>query len=86
MGFQHFKKPIHEAASRKGGRIKISKGFGKNPALASEAGRKGGIAKHANRGKGRGPEEVSPGDSRELVDQLFRDPEVIEVMKRLADE
>lgn len=86
MGFQHFKKTVHEAASRKGGRIKISKGFGKNPALASEAGRKGGIAKHANQGEEPQQREDNTGDPGELVDQLFRDPEVIEVMKRLADE
>lgn len=88
MGFQHFKGITHEAASRKGGEIKVSKGFGKNRKLASEAGRKGMARRWSDEGRSKKPkpEEVNISDSRELVDELFRDPEVVEVMKRLADE
>lgn len=34
---------------RKGGSAKVSKGFGKNPDLAREAGRRGGLVKSSNR-------------------------------------
>lgn len=51
MGFQHMKDVYHKAASRKGGKIKIKKGFGANPELARLAGAKGGKAKHENRSR-----------------------------------
>lgn len=86
MGFQHFKEVVHEAASRKGGEIRVSKGFGKNPELAREAGRKGGLQKHANRGKEPKPKEVDTSDAKTFVDELFANPEIAAVLKRLADE
>ena len=49
MGFQHFKPVVRKAAQRKGGKIRVSKGFGKNPELARSAGQKGGLAKAANK-------------------------------------
>lgn len=51
MGFQHMKPIVLEAASRKGGKWKIRKGFGTNHELAVEAGSRGGIAKRENRNK-----------------------------------
>lgn len=48
-GFQDMPDVVHSAASRKGGRIKVKKGFAVNPELAREAGRKGGLSKHGNR-------------------------------------
>ena len=75
MGFQHFKKPIHEAASRKGGEIRVSKGFGKNRKLASEAGKKGLSNRWSDEGRRRAREQkkVVIRDNRELVDELFGD-------------
>lgn len=52
MGFQHMKRPILEAASRKGGKIRVDKGFAKNKELAREAGAKGGKAKYENQSRG----------------------------------
>lgn len=88
MGFQHLKDIVHEAASRKGGKIKVDKGFAKNTKLASEAGRKGMASRWSDEGRRKAAEQekVVIRDNRELVDELFRDPEVVEVMKRLADE
>jgi general stress protein YciG len=72
MGFQHFKPIVHEAASRKGGKIKVVKGFGKNPELARLAGSKGGKAKHANRSKEKpDKEEAYTGGERRLLEKLL---------------
>lgn len=73
MGFQDFHEAVHRAASRKGGRIRVSKGFGKNRKLAAEAGRKGGLQKHANRNKKSGPEEVSSGGNTGLLEKVLGD-------------
>ena len=88
MGFQHMHDVVREAAQRKGGRIRISKGFGKNRELASKAGRKGMARRWSDEGRSKAAEQekVVIRDSRELVDELFGDPEVVKIMKRLADE
>lgn len=52
MGFQHMKKPLHEAASRKGGAWKLRKGLGAmDPEKARAIQSQGGYAK-ANKDSG----------------------------------
>lgn len=51
MTFASMPGVVHEAASRKGGKVRTKKGFAKNNELAKLAGSKGGKAKHENRRK-----------------------------------
>lgn len=76
MGFQHLRPIVHEAASRKGGRIKVDKGFAVNRDLAVEAGRKGGIAKRENQGKEPIKSQENNGESGSVMEQILRDLEV----------
>lgn len=64
----------HEAASRKGGRIRVDKGLARLPEdrrreIASMGGRK----KHENIREGRVQAKESQGDIRELVDAILGD-------------
>ena len=72
MGFQNTNPIIAKEIQRKGGRVRVKKGFAKNPRLAVEAGRKGGIAKR-DRSESRakqGKENTSGSDSINLADIL----------------
>lgn len=51
MGFQDMMGYAQKAASSKGGKVKVDKGFAKNKELAKIAGAKGGHAKEANKTK-----------------------------------
>lgn len=73
MGFQHMKEPIRVAAQRKGGKIRVKKGFGSNPELAREAGAKGGITKHANKAKGIVKTQEDTSDSTSILERLLED-------------
>lgn len=85
-GFQDVPKVVHLAASRKGGKIKVKKGFAMNPELAKRAGSIGGRNAAYNRREGINKTKEDTGGHEFRVDELFRNPQVIDTMKRLADE
>ena len=70
MGFQDVPRIVHTAASRKGGRIKIDKGFAKNKELAKLAGAKGGHAKEANKTK-RQEKPVAESGEASFLDEIL---------------
>lgn len=54
MGFQHMRRAVHEAASRKGGKIRVRKGIGlMHPDKVKEITTKGGLASADSRKKGK---------------------------------
>lgn len=71
-GFQDMESVTHQAASRKGGRIKTKKGFAANPELAKEAGRLGGINASRNRENPKQRQEDS-GTSTPVLEAILGD-------------
>lgn len=73
MGFQHMRGIVHEAASRKGGKIKVVKGVGKLPPdRRREIASMGGKAKNENKSN---PipvtQEEDPGDSDGFLERIL---------------
>lgn len=67
---------LHKAASAKGGRAKVKKGFAMNPELAKTAGSKGGVAKRDNNRGGEGAKQTqadSGGDNTIRVADILGD-------------
>lgn len=76
MGFQNTNPIIAREIQRKGGRVKVKKGFGVNPELAKTAGSKGGIAKRDNnkrRNEAKQTQEDTSGDSPVNLADLLGD-------------
>lgn len=76
MGFQNTNPIIAREIQRKGGRVRVKKGFGVNPDLAKEAGRKGGVAKRDNNRSGEGAKQTqsdSGGDNTIRVADFLGD-------------
>ena len=73
MGFQHMRSIVHEAASRKGGKIKVVKGVGKLPPdRRREIASIGGKAKHENKSNPDSvPKEKDSGDSDGFLERIL---------------
>lgn len=71
-GFQDMETVTHRAASRKGGRARVKKGFAANPELAKRAGRIGGINANQNRKRPK-QNEASGSDNLQGLAEILGD-------------
>lgn len=73
MTFADMHDVVHRAASAKGGRMRVKKGFATNKELAKIAGSKGGKAKHANRGREDRKEEEDTRGNNGFLERVLGD-------------